>query len=233
MTVTRRNIPEHPSSEGGRLGRHVEHDERSRVFATAAPRGVRKHVLHGRHGKIYDQGNLGSCTGNAVTGAAITNPTYRSHHNYHEPMAIRVYKLATQIDGFPGVYPPDDTGSSGLAACKAAVQLGLIGSYQHAFSLDEALDALQERPVITGTDWLEGMDFPDGNGRVQLVGQTRGGHEYCAVEYDPGDGTPNGSWVRFANSWSAGWGESGYFWMRVSDWGTLLERDGDVTIPIR
>lgn len=230
--MIRQHIPWEPSDEGGPLGRSVEHDPASRAFQ-AVGATTRKHVLWGRHGPIFDQ-DIGSCTGEATVGAAITTPTYRPHHNYRQPMALKVYSLATKIDGFPGEWPPTDTGSSGLAACKAAVQLGLIGSYQHAFGIDQALDALQVRPVITGVKWYEGFDTPDKDGRVKIDGQVRGGHEFVIVEYDPGDGTPSGSWVKAANSWSNRWGPiGGYFWMRVSDWATLLADQGDVTVPVK
>lgn len=231
--MRKRLIPWFESDEGGPLGRHVEHDPRSRNFGVTLVPSTRNAVTHRRRGKPFDQGNLGSCTGNALVGACITEPNYRPGKNWREPRAVKVYKRATEIDGFPGVYPPDDTGSSGLAVCKVGVEFKLISSYQHAFGIDEALNALQIRPVITGTDWLEGMDRPDSSGLVKLTGQVRGGHEYEVLGYDPGDGTPHGSYVRCCNSWGEWWGDKGYFRMRVSDWATLLEAEGDCTVPIR
>lgn len=233
--VVRRQIPEELSDEGGRLGRHVEHDPRSRDYPVTFSRQIptRVAVSHRRRFKAFDQGNLGSCTGNAVVGASITDPTYRPGKNWREPMAVKVYRRATEIDGFPGVYPPDDTGSSGLAACKAAVERKLIRSYQHAFSIDQALDALQLRAIITGLVWYEGYDYPDSKGRVKIAGQIRGGHEFEVLGYDPGDGTPAGSWVECCNSWSPVWGLNGRFWMRVSEWADLLADYGDVTVPVK
>jgi hypothetical protein len=72
-------LEEQPSRHGGRLGRHVEHDPRSRKFGAAPERmsGTRDYVLHRRHGQILDQGDLGSCTGNALTGAANTDHRHR------------------------------------------------------------------------------------------------------------------------------------------------------------
>ncbi len=62
------------TTAGRRLGRHVEHDARSRNFpAAVAPIADVKHV---RHGKPFDQGDLGSCTGNAMAGALMTAPYY-------------------------------------------------------------------------------------------------------------------------------------------------------------
>lgn len=231
--VKRKHIPWYESDHGGPLGRNVEHDPRSRTYRVMLAPNTRNAVSHRRRGKAFDQGQLGSCTGNALTGACITEPNYRPGKNWREPRAVKVYKRATVIDGFPGQFPPDDTGSSGLAVCKVGVEFGMISSFQNAFSLDEALDALQVRPVITGLEWVEGFDRPDSSGLVKLTGQVRGGHEFEVLGYDPGDGTPRGSFVRCCNSWSPEWGDNGYFRMRVSDWGDLLERDGDVTVPIR
>ena len=54
----------------GRLGRHVEHDPRSRAFSAGT--AAFKTIRHLRHGKAFDQGDLGSCTGNAMAGVLIT-----------------------------------------------------------------------------------------------------------------------------------------------------------------
>src|SRR5882672_8003142 len=96
----------------GRLGRHVEHDPRSRAFSagTAAIKSVR----HKRHGKAFDQGELGSCTGNAMAGVLMTEPLWIRGRNLAEADAVALYKTATRLDSVPGTYPPNDTGSSGL-----------------------------------------------------------------------------------------------------------------------
>lgn len=222
MTVVRQ-IPEQVV-RGKRLGRHLEHDPASRNFGVART-GPLRSVLWRRHVDIYNQGETGSCTGNAIAGAVSTAPFT---HHLHETAARRLYHLATSLDDIPGTWPPDDTGSSGLAACKAAQQKLLIHSYAHAFSLDEALQALMSGPVITGTDWLTGMDEPDSNGLVHATGDVRGGHEYCVLGVDVDAKT-----VRFANSWGSDWGDKGFAVMSFDDWALLLSRDGDVTVPQR
>lgn len=65
---------------GKRLGRHVEHDPRSRAYAYEIPDGLTSllAVEHKRHGGIFNQGQLGSCTGNAACGAKNTEPLYHS-----------------------------------------------------------------------------------------------------------------------------------------------------------
>lgn len=235
MSVVKRLIPWHESPHGGPLGRNVEHDPRSYAFKMRADTSVPLHFAnHIRHGKILDQGDLGSCTGNALVGAVMCGPLWRRYHNYGEVMAVRLYKRATALDAFPGVYPPDDTGSSGLAVCKAAVEKKLILRYEHAFGIDEALQALMRGAVITGIDWYEGFDHPRDSGLVQIDGEIRGGHEVVARSYVPVTGDfPLDGIVVFDNSWGGSWGRKGSFNMTARTWAALLEAQGDVTVPLR
>ncbi len=59
--------------EGKRLGRHIRHDPRSFEFqAGRAPQIVS--VTHQSTGLPLNQGNLGSCTANALCGALDSAP---------------------------------------------------------------------------------------------------------------------------------------------------------------
>src|SRR5207253_2899673 len=166
---------------------------------------------HNRHGVPLDQGSLGSCTGNAVAGALNTEPVWQHGDPLaNEDVAVKIYELATTLDAYDGSYPPDDTGSSGLAACKAAKRLGLLTSYRHAFGIDHALGALMLHPVITGVNWYEGFDQPDASGRVEIAGNVRGGHEFEVVSFTPATSTLDGI-VGAVNSWGLGYGKSGRF----------------------
>lgn len=218
--------------EGKRLGRHIEHDPRSRNFAYEATVATLVPVEHKRHGGIFNQGQLGSCTGNAACGAKNTEPLYHagSTHLIVEAGAVDIYSLATRLDGLSdGYWPPHDTGSSGLAVSKAMKQEGMIGSYQHAFDMDAALAALQAGPVITGVNWYEGFDTPDANGLVKISGQIRGGHELVARGYQPA-ANPDDALIKLDNSWGTSWGLNGSFFWTVATWRTLLSEQGDVTI---
>lgn len=232
--VLRRKLEEHVI-EGKRLGRHIEHDPRSRDYAyEVSAEGTLIAVEHKRHGSIFNQGNLGSCTGNALCGAKNTEPLYHqgSSHLITESGAVDIYSLATRLDGISdGYYPPDDTGSSGLAVARAAKQQGIIGSYQHAFDMDAALAALQAGPVITGVSWYEGFDDPDIHGLVQISGQVRGGHEIVARGYVPAT-NPDDALILLDNSWGTSWGVSGRFYWSVGTWRQLLADGGDVTILV-
>jgi hypothetical protein len=207
------------------LGRNVYHDPRSLAFPVKA--GSWGSVKHRSNAPIFDQGSLGSCTGQAMAGALSYDPFFSTLPNVKvdEDLAVKLYSRATQLDIWPGSYPPDDTGSSGLAVAKAAKEAGYISGYQHAFSLEAALTALMDGPVITGVNWYESMFDTDANGQVFISGRISGGHEICADEIDE----PN-ALVWFRNSWGPFWGKSGRFALSIDDWGRLLSEQGDATV---
>lgn len=156
----------------------------------------------------------------------MTAPLHVTGRVLREPDAVRIYSEATVLDGFDGTYPPDDNGSSGLAACKAAKNEGLIGSYRWAFGLDEALAALVLSPVMVGVGWYDGFDAPNPEGLVHVSGSIRGGHEFTLIGLDVKAET-----VFAVNSWGTGWGLHGRFCFSFADLSRLLTEDGDAVVP--
>lgn len=209
----------------GTLGRRVEHDPRSRSFPFRMTQtGVLRTVLHKRHVPIFDQGNLGSCVGNAAAGCMATGPW---KHRTTERTAVLLYSRATKLDAFDGTWPPVDSGTSGLAGMKAVAERKWITGYQHAFTFDDVIRALQTTPVIAGTDWYEGFDHPQADGLVSLAGGVRGGHEVCLVGCDV-----EKRQIRAANSWGWHFGDRGFFTWTYDTFAYLMSQQGDVTIPI-
>jgi hypothetical protein len=236
MTYVRR-IPEH-IVPGRRLGRHVRHDPRSLRFLVAArPLGELRSVQHERRIPVLDQGDLGSCTGNAAEGCVGTGAMFDAipadlparpsltNADSDEEQARALYSAATALDDYEGEWPPEDTGSDGLSVAKACQRAGLISGYRHATSLDAALAALAAQPVIAGINWYSGMDSPDEDGIVRVTGEIRGGHEICLDELDV-----ENRHIAFTNSWGPSWGLSGRAWISWDDFGRLLDEDGDVTV---
>lgn len=226
--TTQIRIPE-TKVEGKPLGRHINHDPRSRNFAftaaTAVPIVTKSHM---RFIPILDQGNVGSCTGNAVVGSLGTTPLWEvlpARTPLTETEAVSIYSDATLIDSAPGSYPPDDTGSDGLSVAKVALKRGLIGAYAHTFTLQDALGALMFGPVITGVGWYEGFDSPDANGLVAISGVVRGGHEFVVFAVDAEAKT-----VTAANSWGTSYGKEGCFSFSWDTWQRLMDEQGDVTV---
>jgi len=232
MGSTRLRLPE-IVVPGQRLGRNVNHDPRSLAFqvpATSNPATTSwKRVL-----PVLDQGSLGSCTGNAMTGVlgsevcwdALT-PAQRSALG--EVFAVKIYSRATQLDGFQGTYPPDDTGSDGLSAAKAVKEVGFASGYLHMTSVEAMHTAIQAGPFAVGLSWYSGFDSPDSEGVVKVSGHVRGGHEWEVLNY----AASRGLW-ECVNSWSDAWGKGGHFFISDEDMARLLAEEGDATslVPI-
>lgn len=242
MTTT---VIEQHHRPGQFLGRHAEHDPRSVLYAHGVrPKSTIKPVSWTRRIPILNQGNVGACTGNAETGVigtdsfgrtATTSVTVKADskgiftagtYALDEPFALKVYGLNTLLDSISGQYPPDDTGSSGLACGKSGQQLGIFASYTHAFSLDALKSALQTGAAMIGIVWLNSMFDPKSDGTI-VVDKTSGvagGHELVVSGWD-------GSRFRLDNSWDTSWGDKGSGYVAEADMQWLLAQHGDVTVP--
>lgn len=217
------------------FARLVSHDNRSRAYGVVVnPRVELKTVLWDNEAPTLDQGQTGSCTGNAgaqwkntalsITLAASAGPTPTW---LVEDDAVLLYSRGTQIDDIPGEYPPDDTGSSGLAVAKAMQERNLIRSYRHAFTMTQVLAALQAGPVMIGTAWLAGMEQPGRGGFLKVDGDEIGGHEYLLRGVDV-----EHEFVTMLNSWGSSWGDNGSARIHCDDLQKLLRAQGDATVPM-
>jgi len=208
------------------LGRRLNHDPRNRAYGVAArldaPAPLRT-VMHNRHVPIYDQGRLGSCVANAVCGALSTGPGTARIRS--ERYIVGVYRWLTAHDPFDGTWPPTDTGSDATTGGAWAVATGRIAEYRHAFTLAEALAALQERPVLFGLGWYESMFDPLSDGRLAVTGSVVGGHEVILDGIDVDAGR-----VWLTNSWGPAWGVTGRAYLSVDDFDRLRADQGDVTV---
>jgi hypothetical protein len=220
-----------------RLGRHIEHDARSKNFAfmskAVQPKGITTHWRSDY--PPLDQGDLGSCTGNAMAQWLNTQfgaPALISGHK-GQPMdeadAVDIYVAATRRDKIGGIYPPTDTGSTGNAAAKAARDLGYIDAYGWLFSFSSVQAAIEKTPLTVGTLWTMNMYEPH-NGLVTVGTLTdrniAGGHQYlmCGIDWAA-------EVFEFRNSWGEWARPGGYFAIGFKDFRRLLEADGDVTVP--
>ena len=110
LTVNRYN-PTDP-----RLGRHVAHDSRSLKFLAlpkdAKPKKINK--LWPSVAKPLNQGDTGSCTGNALTNFLNSSFSdaareFKKRKFLTEADALTFYHWATVEDSYAGTYPPTDT----------------------------------------------------------------------------------------------------------------------------
>lgn len=210
------------------FGRLVEHDPRSRMFAAARASSQRS-VLHSHSAPVLDQGESNACTGFALAQCINTDFFAGSRTGFLDSRsAFDFYSLATRLDPFPGSFPPVDTGSSGLSVAKAGVRRGFLRGYSHAFGFKGFCRVVQTQPVLIGTAWYSGMNEPSAGGFVSPSGEFEGGHQYLALGIDY-----ERQVLTFLNSWGAGWGASGRFFMSFDVFRGLLADRGDVTVPAK
>lgn len=222
--------------QDARLGRQCVHDPRSLDFEhqpRALGTGPDLLVQRWRH-RIYNPRPLpaqriGCCTG--VDQAIKANA--RGNRVAGNVLDLRYaelnYTIASAGDPFPGQWPPTDTGSSALAACKASVQLGVITGYEWMRSVRAVLQALRERPVGVGTWWHASMFHPDPRTLlVRPTGGIAGGHQWTLIGWEPELKAFEGlCW------WGTGFGDRGMFRIRYDDLGELLADDGDAHVTYR
>lgn len=217
-----------------RLGRNLWLDGRSLAHMVENDVHEMSRPLSGQSWErvlaVLDQGKLGSCTGNAGTGALGTQPFYdavgksvlpdATDAAAGEAFAVKLYEDATVVDGYPGSYPPDDTGSSGLAICKVLKTRGTIAGYRHARTAYGFLRLLQSGPVLQGMPWYNAFFTPDAQGFIDSdpnwsSSGLAGGHEVEAVGVELDENDAFNSVITYVNSWSTSWGDAGRFRMRL------------------
>lgn len=221
----------HRDQQDHRLGRQIAHDPRSRRFEF--PRSVdvpTRSFTHRVYGPaVTPNQEIGCCTGVDQCVKANTAGNRRKGVILGMKNAEAIYHRATQNDPWPGEWPPDDTGSSGLAACKAAQEDGLIERYEWVFAgVDQVLAALAQKPVGIGTWWRQGMfDVDPETGLVDYSGSYAGGHQYSLVGWN------QRMQAFIGQCWWGNWGKEGRFKIKKKDLAELLADDGDAHITHR
>jgi hypothetical protein len=175
-----------------RCGRHVEHDEESRRFALTAP--IDKSTWVNRRVRIFDPSvnpnqSVGNCTMCAKAMQLNAGGNRLAGDTLDMAWAMLGYGWETANDEYPGQYPPDDTGSSGLAACKTAQHFGKGGEYRWIFGgADEVVaNVMTGKVVNVGTTWYNdmftGYKSYYGLPVIKPGGTVAGGHEWAIRGY--------------------------------------------------
>jgi hypothetical protein len=172
-----------------RLGRHKVHDPRSKRFPAAL--AVDKPNWASVHLRVYDpKRNPNQCHGECTGVAKCVQMNAKDNRVkgvvFGMDQAHSFYHLATTLDPWRGEWPPDDTGSSGLASAKAAQRLGIGDKYLHVFNgADGVVQQIQDGHVVScGTKWYNDMFYPNAQGVIEPTGDLAGGHQYAARGYD-------------------------------------------------
>jgi C1A family cysteine protease len=185
---------------------------------------------------IEDQGNLGSCTGNAVAGAIeLLNKRNRKPTDvsrlfiyYYERLLEGTvgYDSGAYIrDGIRATYTygapleslwPYQINRFTLRPSTAANTDGLrrkVTLYQRANDINAVIDSINSGfPVIIGFDVYSSFYDISSNGIMRYPNLSRevllGGHAVLLVGYNQ-----TSQYFIARNSWGAGWGDRGYFYM--------------------
>ena len=173
------------------------------------------------HGPVLDQGNFGTCVGNAWAGWGNADPIEDS---FTETDARAIYYEATCIGGAcDSTYQNGSSTRDGVKAMKAR---GKVAAYAFATKVADVSEWLQHHgPVVIGIDWTNAMFNPDPDGTVHYTGPVAGGHEIVLIQDVPSKGK-----LRARNSWGSGWGVGGDFYLTYADFTKLLANGGDACL---
>lgn len=138
----------------------------------------------------------------------------------------RLYDEAQKVDEWPG---EGYDGTSVRAGAKVLQSWGLISEYRWAFDADTILDALLTTgPVVIGVNWYASFFEPDADGFIgkgEDWGSIEGGHAVILNGANRTRGV-----VRGKNSWGAGWGVGGAFWLPLEALDRLIKEDGEAAL---
>lgn len=190
---------------------------------------------------VYNQGTLGSCTGNAIAGAIEFNFLKTPHADY-SPSRLFIYYNERLMEGTV----TEDAGASIRDGIKTVVKQGVCSEIIWPYDIDQftveptkeayesALkDVVTKYEALTGIHsykaaLAEGYPFVFGFSvygafesedvaRTGIVpppntnDEFMGGHAVCAVGYDD-----DNEWFIVRNSWGNDWGDNGYFYLPYS-----------------
>ena len=216
-------------------------DHRDKLYAAIArpPRKLPSKVdLRSGCSRVEDQGQLGSCTANALVGN-LEFLYRKARHPVINLSRLFIYYNERDMEGTVG----EDAGAAIRDGVKSLVKLGVcserhwpykiarfkvkpsaacykeagdhqVTSYHRILSLKQMKQCLAEGfPFVFGFSVYDGFesDTVAKTGKLDLPGPSEknlGGHAVCAVGYD--DKT---SRMLVRNSWGTDWGMKGYFTM--------------------
>jgi hypothetical protein len=232
ITIVQQRLPFHPL-----LGRNIRVDSRSLAFPFTGDGLTPVSGDWRRHVGPFDQGEVGSCTGNAAIGKMATSPYFETvtpfdKYSLDEGGAVNCYSTATRLDTYSGEYLPTDTGSDGTAVAQAVKNAGMISGYTHAATGKAARLALGQGPIIVGVKWFNSMFGAGEGGRMNVDRSSglAGGHE---IVFDMIDVEAGQVW--FTQSWGSHFGVTrdgvpGRAFFTFADFDGLIADQGDATV---
>jgi len=207
-----------------RLGRITKPDERDHRFAMslALPSVPLPTYKYWRPGAVLDQGQFPYCVAYAWTGWELATPIRDALSAVTAPPTL--YAECKAIDGLGG-----GDGTTVRAGAQIMQREGRFANYVWAQNAEDVQAwLLTKGPVVVGTEWTSMMFTPRADGFVSAGGSVEGGHAYLITGFNSVEQK-----YRCRNSWGAGWGQKGNFWITASEMHFLLfQRDGEACAAV-
>ena len=206
------------------LGRQYVPDERDHKYSinnilTAAPVRITNRYWDD-NGWWGNQGNTPQCVGYAWAHLLEDGPVPQSGIAPIIPPRI-IYENAQKLDEWVG---ENYAGTSVRGGVKYLQSVGKVSSYYWGFNLTTLINSvLNLGPVVVGTNWYNGMFYPNRNGLIKISGRIAGGHAYVIN----GVNTVT-RLFRIKNSWGQSWGQSGHAYISFTDMERLIRERGEI-----
>ena len=171
-----------------------------------------------------NQGSTPQCVGYAWSHWIADGPI--THSGVQPPVnPTTIYKEAQKVDEWVG---ENYAGTSVRGGAKYLKTSGKISSYLWAFDIKTLINTiLNVGPVVVGTNWYNGMFYPDKTGLIRITGRLAGGHAYVINGVDT-----RTQRFRIKNSWGKAWGQSGHAYISYTDMTRLIRENGEICLAI-
>lgn len=169
-----------------------------------------------------DQKNTPQCVGYAWAHWLEDGPVEQSG----TPPIVKpqiIYSNAQKLDEWSG---ENYDGTSVRGGVKYLKSINKVSSYYWAFDLQSLITTvLNLGPVVVGTNWYEGMFYPNTRGIIRATGRLAGGHAYVINGVDT-----KTKMFRLKNSWGRLWGQKGHAYISFKDMERLIREQGEICL---